>query len=194
MLKTHLFLCHSRYCQCHDVVRNVVCFSTIQQSSSSRPPAVRYIIQYYKDDDDYGYYDHDEVDDDDVFQMTANLTYIVIKVVPGRWYVKVAAVNVLGPSLYNKRYWPPYSRSEFNSCDGMKLMQFSILQMVIDHNDSTTRPVTRSATENECKLYNQCIKLSYIPSSVMLIRAWYIPSTVLFSSLMPITETLYSTP
>ena len=175
MLKTHLFLCHSRYCQCHDVVRNVVCFSTIQQSSSSRPPAVRYIIQYYKDDDDYGYYDHDEVDDDDVFQMTANLTYIVIKVVPGRWYVKVAAVNVLGPSLYNKRYWPPYSRSEFNSCDGMKLMQFSILQMymyMIVIFIIFTQSIPHQVNDNAHTLYTCAALYLSIQTYILCSQSW----------------------
>ena len=63
----------------------VECYNAfLQQASSSHPPAVRYIIRY-SDSNDFQ------------FQMTTNLTYTLIKAVPGRKYlIHVMAVNILG--------------------------------------------------------------------------------------------------
>ena len=83
----------------------VECYDAfLQQASSSHPPAVRYIIRYS--------------DSNDFFQMTTNLTYTLIKAVPGRKYlIHVMAVNILG----SNNLWVTDQKCESLYSDGTKL-------------------------------------------------------------------------
>ena len=66
--------------------------------SSSRPPAEYFIIQYDNDDNN------------NFIMSITNLTYTLIKVVPGRSYIiRVTGVNILGHELY----WASEQACEF---------------------------------------------------------------------------------